>query len=374
MMWYGGLPYDWLKDPNTPAALRDQNCAINTHWDQANGTRFNFINFESETPTQLGWYIVKLATDYELFRLAGDQKEMKRSLEEIFLAIQALRRLDMQAQCIFKRLYDKRKGCDNCTVCPEDYELARVHTRLTSTKYKDCDYEPQLDGYVGFFIREDVSMDFGNSFHDSTEQKWNVDGTNSKWALTTPPCSTHVDEKACLMFRTQNFLSQDQIIGILNGFAFIKRYIPADAEVVLCNGERYKPLSMVQKYTKALIERIDNNIYNRIPIPGRECSKATKAAYSLSDAEGGHAWGTMAGLLKAQKYITGERKSINLFEALSYDGLAAAYLIDNRNYNFYLLLETINGDCDSNKNKNYEKFLCFFQPNSIHCICSIQFF
>ncbi|HHB79495.1 MAG TPA: hypothetical protein ENK85_09720, partial [Saprospiraceae bacterium] len=70
--------------------------------------RFNWLDFGSETLSELGWWLVTLGTEYELKRREGDVKGQQKALEDIFLSLQALRRLDMQAQHLLDRTYAKR--------------------------------------------------------------------------------------------------------------------------------------------------------------------------------------------------------------------------------------------------------------------------
>ena len=81
----------------------------------------------SETPSQLGWYIQILAIEYENLRRYGQHEKMKTTLEDLFLALQAIRRLDMQAQCIFQELYNERKQCQDCKICSNLFKVKGEH-------------------------------------------------------------------------------------------------------------------------------------------------------------------------------------------------------------------------------------------------------
>jgi hypothetical protein len=49
----------------------------------------NWVDYGSETLSELGWYLVTLATEYELLGKQGKFSAQKKTLEDIFLALQA---------------------------------------------------------------------------------------------------------------------------------------------------------------------------------------------------------------------------------------------------------------------------------------------
>ncbi len=75
-------------------------------WNAAN-QHHNWLDVGSETPHQMGWYWVTLATEYQLLMESGQTEEAQRTLEELFLGLQAYRRLDIEAQCLVKKRYDE---------------------------------------------------------------------------------------------------------------------------------------------------------------------------------------------------------------------------------------------------------------------------
>ena len=138
--WSGDLAFGERNNPHSP--FYDPECMKNVHWDQSKGKRFNIINLSSETPSQLGWYIQVLATEYENLRRYGQKAQMQRSLEELSLALQAIRRLDMQAQCIFNELYQQKKNCRDCSVCDKTFRVKGEHSKLTKVKPNpNCEFQ-----------------------------------------------------------------------------------------------------------------------------------------------------------------------------------------------------------------------------------------
>jgi hypothetical protein len=79
----------------------------------------NVLEYGSETPHQIGWYLVTLATEYALLGQNGQLEEQQRTLEDIFLALQAYRRLDITANCLVKDRYDEITAgfeVENCDI------------------------------------------------------------------------------------------------------------------------------------------------------------------------------------------------------------------------------------------------------------------
>jgi hypothetical protein len=151
------------------------------------GDRFNHLEMGSETPHQLGWYLVTLATEYELLRVSGETAEMQKTLEEIFLALQAYKRLDMRANCMAKERYDEITNdfevdrCNNpfneqpyCSLCRIIYQTGQ-HIGLSMPCFKDCNFTPDLSGTSGFFLREDATQKLETILTDNSEDMWNID-------------------------------------------------------------------------------------------------------------------------------------------------------------------------------------------------------
>lgn len=67
--------------------------------------KFNYIEYGSETPHQMGQYWGVLATEYALLKQNHQDVAAQRTLNQLFLGLQAYRRLDMQAQCLVHKRY-----------------------------------------------------------------------------------------------------------------------------------------------------------------------------------------------------------------------------------------------------------------------------
>lgn len=249
-------------------------------------------------------------------------------LEEIFLGIQAIRRLDMQAQCMIKDMYDQRSQgeelvCDEpySTTGPEDgnpFNSPPCHRHWDSEVQSDCNFTPDFSGYNGFFLRCDAGQNLEQFLHDPTDQSWNVDAVGGAFSgLNNNPLDNCDDvDPFCWMVFTQHFMSHDQLINLFYGFTFIKKYIPENATITTCSGETYKPLEMVQKLSESIVNKInDNGDHITLPGSGDCCEKIVK----LSDCEGGNLRGTIYGLLKANEYITGKETRTTLMQQFVFE-------------------------------------------------------
>ncbi|MDQ3141959.1 MAG: hypothetical protein M3Q56_06895 [Bacteroidota bacterium] len=328
----------------------DPECARFTHWDQSKGVRFNYAGFSSESPTQLGWYIMMLCTDYEIARVKVDSHRMKLSLEELFLALQAVRRLDMQAQCMFERFYTSQSSLPTSSFCTSKY-CDKNHPKLCRHYlHSSCDFKAQLDGYYGFFIREDATQSLQEKLHDPSEEQFHVDAISSVHSNNSFPCVRDTLNEICWFYYNQGFMSQDQVIGLLNGLIFVKRFIPSEAYVTTCDGKRFWVLDIAQKYTDALVGRIDRQKRNYISLPGsancvskRKLSTTKTNEIELSNFEGGQASPTILGFQKVANYILGQKKyHINFWEKTAWTGLKlSTRSVRPRSGNFYLQLEAL---------------------------------
>jgi hypothetical protein len=345
--WSGDLAFGERNNPQSP--FYDPECMKNVHWDQSKGKRFNIINLSSETPSQLGWYIQVLATEYENLRRYGQKEQMRRSLEELFLALQAIRRLDMQAQCIFNELYQQKKNCKDCSVCDKTFRVKGEHSKLTKVKpNQNCAFQMRLDGYYGFIIREDGTQGLGEALHDPSEEKWNIDATSSYHAMIKSPCTKQLQDRACFLYAHQGFQSQDQVIGLLNGLVFVKKFIPKDATIKTCEGKEYHVLDIATKIVDALVNRIDENPKDFIEFPfSKACIKnknwlGVKKRTNLNNFEGGQSSTTIYGMKMIQSYFHDKKINSNFREKFYYKQLLKQTLkTDNNVGNFWLLLEAI---------------------------------
>jgi hypothetical protein len=130
-----------------------------------------------------------------------------------------------------------------------------------------CNFVPRTDGFGGFFLREDVTQALEPILHDSTEGKYNIDMIKSDFSFTRkPPCETNFIEMRYLYMR-QNFMSQDQLTGIMLGLAFIKRYVSATDSVTTCDGRKFSVLSPAQRLARSYINNMDDGDSSLITIP-----------------------------------------------------------------------------------------------------------
>jgi len=305
----------------------DKNCLHldDTDWQTNNPNHmYNWADYGSETLSELGWYLVTLATEYALLGQQGKLAEQTKTLEDIFLALQAIRRLDMQTQCLLKEMYDLRKASGgyvciapytNSSFDPVPWDL-EPHRNFDTNVKTDCDFQPNFSGYNGFFIREDAVIGLSDILNDPMEDQYNVGSVGSVFASSTNENNFECFpvDRFCYMAHTQNFISQDQLYNLLYGLAFIKRYIPASAVVVTCDGGTSNVLSIAQNITRGIVPRINDNS-DHITIPGSEdcCNKTIK----LTDAEGGNCRFGMAGLVRVHDYITGETTKITAAQRLA---------------------------------------------------------
>lgn len=328
----------------------------------ADNAKHNYLEFGSETPHQMGWYWATLATEYELLRLNGQQEEAQRTLEELFLGLQAYRRLDMQAQCMAVKRYEEitdgfeEEACITHTqyqgdilgtcLCGDKYQ-GDDHKNFGTACERNCDYKPDLSGYSGFFLREDATQAL-EILHDPSEDKYNIDLVSSAYAMSLkPPCAEPPDAPAfsqpCYLVYKQAFMSHDGMTGLMIGLALIKRYIPENAEVTMCDGTKHKPLEMAKRITSAIVDRADDSFNNRISWPGSPgcCAKET----FLSNGEGGQLMSTIHGFKHAADYIDDRDRHSNADEFSSWQGLfLVTAATKNTNAKFWLRLKALGWD------------------------------
>ncbi|MBK8562898.1 MAG: hypothetical protein IPN76_06005 [Saprospiraceae bacterium] len=152
----------------------------------------------------LGRHIAMLASEYALLGQSGQYSAQKRTLNELFLALQSYRRLDMTANKLWERYLE----------CTGEY----------------CTWTPSLDGYSGFFIRSDFDQSsetqFSQEWNDSTDITigFASSDNNNCYKIDEPSCEGSGDDcgfKECGLVQ-----SQDQTIGLLFGLAFVRKFVP----------------------------------------------------------------------------------------------------------------------------------------------------
>lgn len=282
-------------------------------------SKHNSLELGSETPHQMGWYWITLASEYALLQQNGQEEEAQRTLEELFLALQAYRRLDMMANCLADERYDEITAdfeVENCSVgfapphtgdclCGSKYTSGSLHDPapddLDTPCVDSCDFAPNLSGYSGFFVREDAVQDL-EALHDPSEDKWNIDLVGSSFAMSqNPPCSTTFSQ-ACFLAGQQDFISQDQLITLMMGLTFVKRYIPENAVVSTCDGNAFNVLDIAKDISRGLASVASNN-ERRINWPGAD--KCCWKEAHISAEQGGNMTATYAGVLQMNNYICG---------------------------------------------------------------------
>lgn len=334
------------------------------------GEKHNYLEYGSETPHQLGWYLVTLATEYELLGQNGQTAEQQRTLENIFLALQAYRRLDITANCLVKQRYDEITESfetDKCNIqvwgswkegaclCSERYHNGQCNNSsiFSSADSKwhfdipckqNCPWQPNLSGYSGFFIREDAVQE-QEGLHDPSEDKWNIDLVGSVFAMSNiPPCTPNFSP-ACYMEKNTGFLSQDQLFSIMVGLAMIKRYIPPTATVTTCDGSHFAPLSIAQDIAKGMVD-LPNNNTRHIFWPGSPDEDCCYKAVKFSGCAGGNLQPDYAGLQSMYNYINpGDKRRIKTLDNMKFNGFAYLYgAIKNPEFNLVLEAVTVGSD------------------------------
>ena len=338
-----------------------------TDWD--NSLVHNVLSVGSETPHQMSWYWITLATEYALLKKNGQEHEAQRTLEDLFLGLQAYRRLDITANCLAKERYDEIQNNFETDYTCAATQFFPFESCLCNFKYTNnidpeggtsgcekanfdipcngsdiCRFIPQTDGYSGFYIREDATQEL-EALHDVSEDKWNIDAVQSDHAFSlTPPC-TSVFSPACYNVHRQNFMSQDGVIALMVGLAVIKKYIPAEATVTTCDGTPYSPLSIALKIGDALTDRIFDAHNDRIIWPKSDNKDCCAKEVSFSSCEGGHAIWVAKGLKKALSYLDGKSHPSTIGESIGWGLLTKmAQNTNNGNAKFWIRLKSIGWD------------------------------
>ncbi|MBN8680948.1 MAG: hypothetical protein J0M29_22175 [Chitinophagales bacterium] len=283
--------------------------------------KYNFLEYGSETPHQIGWYLVTLATEYELLGKNGQFEEQQRTLEDIFLALQAYRRLDIAANCLVKARYDEITDgfeVENCDIWVANHHYTE-DACLCAEKYHNqqcpgdgkwhfdipcktnCPWPPDVTGYSGFYIREDAVQE-QESLHDPSEDKWNIDLVGGVFAMSQiPPCDDNFSP-TCYNEKKVNFLSQDQTFSIMTGLAMVKRYVPPTASVTTCDGAVYHPFDIVQQISNGIV-KLPQNASRHVFWPGSPDDDCCWKPVKFGECAGGNLFGTYAGLEYMHNYI-----------------------------------------------------------------------
>ncbi len=110
------------------------------------------------------WYWTTLATEYALLIQNGQTEEAQRTLEELYLGLQAYRRMDMLANCMAEERYEEitdnfevEPSGDNHCLCGSKYVDApgAYNDNFKTDTEDNCPFQADLSGYTGFALRED---------------------------------------------------------------------------------------------------------------------------------------------------------------------------------------------------------------------------
>ena len=173
----------------------------------------------------LGYYWATLATEYLILKKSGEQQKAQRTLHELYLALQAYRRLDMTGQ--------------------------QIAIDFNNNIAKNCNEKPLLNGYTGFFIRDDVPREWAN--------KLEVGGIISSLACRENTRQFFTDKGK------GNVVSQDQVAMLLFGLAFIKRCIPDQA--FSFNNRKVNLIEMSEKIANGIVGHIHKSFFRNIKFP-----------------------------------------------------------------------------------------------------------
>ena len=232
----------------------------------------NVLAVGADNTYAMGMYIAMIASEYKLHRMNGIPT--KKLENELFLALQALRRLDMTANQLAAAVC----GCD-----------------------APFNITPNTSGYTGFMVRLDAPADLHTEFDDPAyPDDWRVGGVRSMFAEADYyeglPCN----------FRDEDYRNriagQDQIIGMLFGLAFVKKFIPSDL-VVSYGGTDYNLLAMAQIFAFHMVNRIASSSHRTIKYPACPLDIFNGGPPRLPNGDGGDATAYYYGMNKLLDYI-----------------------------------------------------------------------
>ncbi|HYG14179.1 MAG TPA: hypothetical protein VEC12_00395, partial [Bacteroidia bacterium] len=223
----------------------------------------------SDATSQLGFYIAVLASEYEL--LKRDNLPTQSTLNELYFAINAIKRLD---------------------------KTAEVHYAF---KLKN---DVEVPNENGWFLRDDVDDNFKQNWSshylaDTRSDFFNIENTKT---------ATH--------FSPGNEPSQDQLYALLMGFVFVKKYVGHIYADPLNNGTGFYFDTEVANITKRMRDWLLTEKFNRVnEFEGHSTGIFLKQNYTFNnpiynwEATGGHdtwvfllAWPTM----QVIEHLTGE--------------------------------------------------------------------
>lgn len=181
------------------------------------------LNHFGDTGIRLGQNLVQLSLEYNNLLKVNSLNDAEITKKKIFLTLQTIRRLDKTANKMMEIFHNDCNDCNN--------------------------FVPNLSGYSGFIIRDDAHFNVGNFCSDcpqhSHSEYVNFANFLTDNGLCTPNSSC--DNICCFgeprAGTNGNVCSQDQLIGILYGLAFAKKYV--SNEIVSYNGTDYILSNMI---------------------------------------------------------------------------------------------------------------------------------
>lgn len=233
-------------------------CSVDPYNLQGSGPQgsdhLGLLNFGEDATGRIGRYLSVLATEYELLLQSGQTQRAEQTLEEIYLALQSIRRLNMTANQWIQRYL-------NVT----DFQC-------------NTPWSFDISGYSSICIRNDVPLNFWEEFHSPTVSSHptyqNVnplasdeyglstgiapfyncplypDGfpdVNTIFSASSAGCSTYDGVEQCGYttaeapfltiastdplhiaheIKKKIYLSHDQVIALLHGLALVNRFVP----------------------------------------------------------------------------------------------------------------------------------------------------
>lgn len=297
------------------------------------------LSFGGDMGIDLGYKIGYLAMEYSALFKSGDQDGAQLTLNELFLALQAYRRLDMTANRLVQRYLEEccRDSSDDDygdSVYDANDVPANNHCQpRTCTYYSGVQDNKEnllrFDGYSGLFVRGDTPWDKsricseGDPAHLCPENSRSaltnffnsIDGSSE--ASATPYCSQSDCSFSCCIqhMRDKNlFASQDQMIGILHGLAAVKRFVPSTAYVTL-NGQTIYVLPIAEKIATGFALKLHS--CGDLVLPS--CDGGCDGDIQTSDDNGGNE--TIAlryGMRNTINYVTGSDWGSNLRDRVFY--------------------------------------------------------
>lgn len=205
---------------------------------------------------ELGYYMAVLATEYAVAAQRKDSLQMHTSKRELYLALQSYRRLDMTAN--------------------------RWMQHWNETHRPNCKWEPDLSGFSGMALRNDVYPTIWKRFLFG-----HAKGILSQYIGCEVPDSRDYDIEFPRLL-----LSQDQVIGLLLGLQSIQKFVPKEVT--------YKGVSLKKRAARIGACLLNLVQPRKVKLP--PCSRKT-----LSNWEGGQLQFLYHGIAQVVNQVAGER-------------------------------------------------------------------